>query len=223
MKEEIFLKLTENKLFASADQGRLRELLESKGYAEKEYSYGETVYSNGERKLGMIIKGSAKVYSPDGEKSVLLRTLNTGDVFGIATLFGNKTEKISRICAGRACTALLIDAETVAELLETDKSFMMAYIGFLSDRVRFLNKKIMYYTCGSAERRLAVYLLSSGKESVTPVIPMNALAELLDIGRASLYRSVESLTDTGFVVREGETFIIKDRKSLCKKYGIDDN
>ena len=80
--------------------------------------------------------------------------------------------------------------------------------------------KIMFYTSGSAERRLALYLDSFKTDTVTPDMPMNALSELLDIGRASLYRAIDSLVSDGFIKRDGDSILIIDRDKMLDFYKI---
>ena len=88
---------------------------------------------------------------------VLLRFLRAGDLFGIANLFSDEAS-VSTVRAETDCSCLLLTENAVRYLLDTDAGFRENYIGFLSGRVRFLNKKIGYLTAGSAERRLALYL-----------------------------------------------------------------
>ena len=68
------------------------------------------------------------------------------------------------------------------------------------------------YTGGSAECRLAMYLLDNQQDGVPPKVTlpfgMNKLAELLGIGRASLYRAMETLEKKGIVAREGKCIAI---------------
>jgi len=94
------------------------------------------------------------------------------------------------------------------------------YISFLSGRIRFLNRKIAFYTSGSAERRVALYLSSFNSDEIEPDIPMNSLCELLDIGRASLYRAFDKLTDDGFIKRDGDKINIVNRQAMLDYYKI---
>ena len=47
---------------------------------------------------------------------------------------------------------------------------------------------------------------------------MGALALMLDIGRASLYRAVDTLVSDGFIVKDGKSFILSDREKMLKNY-----
>lgn len=188
----------------------------------RDFEFGDLILSNTSesKNIGVLVSGSAFVHSHDGGKSVLLRKLYAGDLFGVATLFDSENKSISHITAGKSCRVLLIKSESVRFLLENDNEFMYSYISFLSERIKFLNRKILYYTAGSAERRLALYLMSFNADTVLPDLPMNALAELLDMGRASLYRAFDRLTEDGFITRNENIINIIDREKMIKFYNI---
>ncbi len=217
-------------LFHGADEKLLTSVLSdlsgSDFQSEKTFSAGEQILSgeSREKNLSVILEGKAQVLSPDKDRRVLLRTLEKGDVFGVAELFGEGDAGISRIEAVKKCRVLFIPESKMGILLERDKKLMYNYLSFLSCRIRFLGKRIACFTAGSAERRLAFYLDSlacEGKNedvSVTPEMSMGALALMLDIGRASLYRAVDTLSIDGFITKNGKDFIIKDREKMLKYY-----
>ncbi len=186
------------------------------------FSAGDTIYSPKSqfRALGFIIKGRAVVFSSDTAKDVILRTLNSGDSFGIANLFRPQKIYISRICAKNACTVLFIEASKMKELLETNMQIMHNYIGFLSDRISFLNLKIRFFTAGSAERKLALYLasLSTRDNEVMLENSIASLSDMLDIGRSSLYRAFERLEKDGFIKKQGRLIILKNIEKMINEY-----
>jgi len=222
MNQKILEILKASPIFSKASVENLSVALNEGTCFIIEYSSGSVVSPpEGVGKcVGIIFSGSAKVYSTDGDRNVLLRRMSEGDVFGVATMFGQGGDKISSIIAGRGCKVLFISYSAVAKLLESDAEFMYEYISFLSGRIRFLNRKISFYTSGSAERRVALYLSSFNSEEIEPDIPMNSLCELLDIGRASLYRAFDKLTDDGFIKRDGDKINIVNRQAMLDYYKI---
>lgn len=218
----LYLKSLKNTaLFRFCDLETLKNVLDE-NCTELTFESGSVIFepSISDRSLGVILSGIAKVHPNDSEKEVLLRKLYAGDVFGVTNVLNESSEKISRITAKSKCKVLFIENEAVRYLLENDKNFMYAYIEFFANRIRFLNRKILFYTAGSAERRLAAYLLSFGTKEVTPDVPMNSLADLLDIGRASLYRAFDHLSGDGLIRREKDTIIITSKEELKKIYNI---
>lgn len=222
MNEKILEILKNSPIFCKAEKNNLLHVLNAGSCVETEYPQGaRIVLPDGFGKcVGIIFSGNAKVYSNDGDRNVLLRRMRERDVFGVATLFGCDDGEISSIVAGRGCKILFISRLAVEKLLELDNAFMYEYISFLSGRIRFLNRKIAFYTSGSAERRVALYLSSFGSDQIEADLPMNSLCELLDIGRASLYRAFDKLTDDGFIIREGDKITIVNRQAMLDCYKI---
>ena len=101
------------------------------------------------------------------------------------------------ITAARLCEALLRD----------NPDFSMAYIRFLSDRIRFLNKRLAELSAPAVEQRLAKYL-SECDGRVSP--NMVALASSLGIGRASLYRMLDDFIRRGLIRKENHDILILD-------------
>jgi DNA-binding IclR family transcriptional regulator len=82
----------------------------------------------------------------------------------------------------------------------------------------YLNKKITVFTAGSAERKLACFMLDhiSGN-TFTPPTSMKRLSDMLGIGRASLYRAIDSLTECGAITektKDGMTVNIEKLKKI---------
>lgn len=187
-----------------------------------QYKPSEIIYSpeNPQKKLIIITGGSAEVFSADGQKKILLRTLETGDMVGIANLFSDEPF-VSNVIAKKACTALEIPQEDFRVCLKDDELLMQKYISLLSEKICYLNKKIICLTAGSAERRLAVYLDTiSPYNSFSLPVSLTSLSEMLDLGRASLYRAFDRLENDGFIKREGKKIIILEREKMLQYYTI---
>ena len=138
-------------------------------------------------------------------------------MFGIANLFSDEPY-VSEIRAHGACRVFMISEEAIRHLLENDSAFLYRYLAFLSGRIRFLNRKIGYLTAGSAERRLALYLVSLGRDSVRLDASISSLSELLDVGRASLYRAFDRLTEDGFLIKDGRNLTLLDADGMLRAY-----
>ena len=173
------------------------------------------------KKLIVFLSGEAEVYTADESRSTLLRRVRRGGIVGVANLFSDEGF-VSRIIAAKKCETLEISAEAVGRIIEEDKRMMRNYLVFLSNKICYLNRKIVTLTAGSAERRLAYYLSSCSEElggdSFTLPLPMNALAEALNLGRASLYRAEERLTNDGFLRRDGKKVTISHKEQMLQKY-----
>lgn len=170
--------------------------------------------------LFIILDGSASVYGRSKSQPVILNTLKKGRVFGMASLFGERCASTS-IVAKDNCIYAVIPQKCVEDMLKRDIGFTKNYVCFLSDKIRFLNKKITFFTSGSSEKKLAGYILSLPMENNTVRLEMNMskLAQNLDIGRASLYRAFDSLEENCFISRENNIIKITSPEEFRKIYG----
>ena len=167
--------------------------------------------------IGFLISGRAVVHTLDESKKVLLRFLFAGDALGVAGLFSEESE-ISKIYAETECKCVFFSEEAISKLLEISSVFRKNYIGFLSSRIRFLNQKIAYLTAGTAERKLALYLLTLGTGAVELKESIGSLSDLLDIGRASLYRAFDKLCDDGYLLKNGRQITILNSEAMLNAY-----
>jgi len=89
--------------------------------------------------------------------------------------------------------------------LRHDSRFTVNYIAFLSDRIKFLNKKIAAFTAGDGEKTLADYLLSLPENDGAVRLPsnMSRLSQYLNISRPTLYRAFSSLSERGIIEKNG--------------------
>ena len=168
--------------------------------------------------LGVVLAGKLQILSADAERSVVLRSITKGHIFGAASLFLENRAPVSRLLAQGDCSLLFLERDAVRELLLTAPAFMDAYLRFLAERVHFLNGKIRCFTAGSTERRLALWLAEQPEGAPFPVSSLTTLADTLDIGRASLYRALDKLEAEGLIARNGREMTVPSIESLLKKY-----
>ncbi len=208
-------------LFKGADEALLLSAIEAEKFVCKLFCSGETIYSpeDEEKRLIILRSGKAFVYSSDESRSLLLRTLEPGKTVGVANLFSNE-KFVSRIIADKKCETVEISAEAFGRLIERDSVMLYNYISFLSNKICLLNKKIVYLTAGSAERRLAVFLDAHASEIGSDSFPlqMNSLCEMLNLGRASLYRAADKLEADGSIKRDGKLITIFNKELMLSKY-----
>ena len=211
------------KLFEGVDEGILSSALESGEIEIFEYDAGEAIFSPADKrkKAVVFLSGSAEVYSADEGRSLLLRTFSRGNVAGVSNLF-SQDDFSSRVIAVKKCEVLEFSPEGFGKIIESDKRAMYNFVAFLSGKIRYLNRKIVTLTAGSAERRLAYFLDSSlpesTNESLEITVQMNALCEMLNLGRASLYRAADKLCEEGFIERNGKIIKVINRNGMMQKY-----
>ena len=203
-------------LFATADKQHLLALAQRA--TSVSFPAGAAIAESEGHRLGIVQSGRAEICSTDPQRSVVLRTLFAHDVFGAAALFCRNEDTLSRIRAACDCTCVFFEADAIRELLHTDNGFLDRYLSFLAGRVQFLNKKILCFTAGSAERRLALWLLSEEHDVILLPTTLTVLSDMLDIGRASLYRALDKLSAQGWITRKGREIRIQDYAALRDAY-----
>ncbi len=175
---------------------------------EKTYCKGDCIYTpqSAKKALAMVLEGHVRVW----QGRVPMNDLLPGDVFGVAALFGTDEDYPSTVVAESDCCILFIPQETVVRWMKEVPPVAQNYVGFLSDRIRFLNRRLSTLTAGQTDGKLWCYLLAHRDENsvVTVTGGMNELAERLDMGRSSLYRSLDSLTELGKIRRERKKIYI---------------
>ena len=198
----------ESKLFSKFDIDRFGEKIEFVTAKKGEALMTQKHFS---RCLALIIKGSASVtkISLDGRRTVINR-LSEGDVFGMATLFYEEAEFPSEIIAGNSLRLAVLPKEVVEEAFETSPEFAKAYVTLLSEKIIFLNKKISAYSEGDASEKVLRWILTRANGESELVLPcsVSKLAQMLGIGRASVYRAFDALQEQGIIGRIGKKIVL---------------
>jgi len=210
------------KLFAALTDAEITALYERSEL--KSYGSGEYIECRVPC-LPVIISGCAAVLGRNTEKnSVVLRLLKGGSVFGVSGLFSDEGGSISVIRAEKVTEALLIPQAVISELIHKNGDFAEGYIRLLGSKIRYLGSKIEAFTAGSAEARLAKHLLTlvcaedraEAEREIVLECSLSRLADMLNIGRASLYRAIDALTEKGFITHTDRRITVKDREALEK-------
>lgn len=166
--------------------------------------------------LPVMLEGRAAVVKHSG---VVLRLLAPGDIFGALSLFSDGDgSDISDVIAEGGASALLIPTAAIEHLIRTSGAFAESYIRMLNGKIRFLNDRICAFTAEDVSVRLAYHLLSavaeSGQKELRLDTSITRLADVLGIGRASLYRALAALEDAGLISRSERSIMIRDPEAL---------
>ena len=167
------------------------------------------------RALGLVLSGELRVtrLGADGRRRTHNRLL-PGDGFGAAALFGEAAADgafVTEVVAYKASTVQFIPEETLTALWRRDPRIADNYIRFLTERIRFLNRVMNGAGGGTAEDKLRRYLLSHSDKAGHVTLPcsLSGLSARLDVGRSSLYRALEDLSQSGFLQRNGKEIFIQ--------------
>ncbi len=209
-------------LFRGVAEETVKKALSDPLAAVRQYAKGEVVFDpeRFERSVGIVLAGRIRVFG-GGSPRYLMRTLTKGDPFGAAAVFSPDEVYVSRITAETKSRVIFFPQTLLARLLVEVPAVAENYIVFLSERVRFLNEKIRSLSSPSTEDALLNWLRKNavpgdgGYEARLPG-SYSALAEALNMGRASLYRALEDLEEKKKIEREGKIIRIPDLKALSR-------
>ena len=221
MISEYLLALRHCTLFEGIDSEAIIKMLENR-YTVQNYLNNEAVCTRSRfnDSIAIVLCGNVEVYK-DESKSVMLNRIGPSGFFGAAALFADKKEYVSVILAKGNCTVMFIPFEEFKDILAENSTFALNYIRFLSGRIEFLNKKIDEFTAPDACEKLVRFLLDKAVEADGKIIccvkSMVELSKTLDMGRASLYRSLEELEREKIITRNGKNIIIDDIDKLKKR------
>lgn len=163
--------------------------------------------------MGILLSGELQVVQPGGHGGrVVMNRLFPGQVCGVAALFGECAEYVTEVLAAADSRVLFIFQESLMQLMRADFRVAENYIGFLSGRIRFLNRRIAALTDGQSDDRLRRYLVEHVDAAGWVELPasMKELSQMLHMSRSSLYRSLDRLLEQGVVRREGKGLIVAD-------------
>ncbi len=205
--------LTTNPLFSVVNPITLEQMIRHRDCRFVTYHNDDVIFSedNYQRSLGVVIRGNALVYRLGHGTPVLLTSLSKGHMFGVAGIFSEEEKYVTRIIAKGMCQIFYFPLPLCEALLRDNSDFAMAYIQFLSDRIRFLNKRIAELSAPDAQKKLAQYL-SKCEERISP--NMAELATSLGMGRASLYRILDDFIHKGLIRKQNHDILILDPQGI---------
>lgn len=179
------------------------------------FKKGEIIYSAEAFPNAIAILASGKAFAvTNNEKSLHMKSFLPGTCFGAAAVFGGEAY-VSTIKAESDIKILFITEQELRNIFLKYPQTALNYITFLSDKIRFLNNKLGMLSCKSAEDTLLKYLYSATNSEGYAEIPksMTLLSKMLGIGRATLYRGLDTLEESGLILRENNRIkVIKNEK-----------
>ena len=189
-------------------------VVENTKFSLWEYLPGETIFSKKEyrKSLSLLIKGRATARKVHGGKDLTIRSFAPGEIFGVASLFCEEDEYVSEIRADSSCVIAFVPQEIVSDVFRQSPDAAIAYISLLSQKIRYLNDKLDNISAPSALSKLCYYLLENPETTVA----MQSLAQMLGVSRMTLYRSLDTLVENGWLLKDGKVLTVLDREALTR-------
>ncbi len=220
---DIIPSISQNGIFKGADKEIVCKYLSDKSLSICKYTSKETIISPDTKdvKIGIILNGTVEITSLESSSKVLLKTAGRGAMFGVANLYARDSLFPTCITARCDTEVLLIAPDAFRNMLESSPILMKNFLEFLTKKIVYLNKKIVSYTAGNAEQKVAYFLCENAVEGVVETdMSFCDIAIMLNMGRASLYRSFDSLEKEKIIERNGRIIKILDKTKLKNIYSI---
>ena len=210
-KEKTLGAIRASNVFGEVSKGALERLLSCE---TKKYVAGEFVSEDDKRSLGIVLSGRFNILSADGNR-VLMNTASAGSAICAATVFLDGAE-ISEICSATKGEILFVPRATVEELFCAFPETGVGYARFLSEKVLFLNKKILSFTSPRADVALASYIVENERNG-TMKLNISAASRRLCVGRTTLYRALSALEQDGIISYEKGIITVTDAIKLASR------
>ena len=96
---------------------------------------------------------------------------------------------------------------------------MKNFTSILSEKICYLNKKIVSYTAGSTDQKLAYFIGENSLDGVFCAdVSISDIAIMLNMGRASLYRAFHKLSEDGYIQKDGRKIHLQKKEALLQAY-----
>ena len=174
-----------------------------------------------QQSVGFVLSGKVTAYHVAAGHKFRMQQINAGSAFGAAALFCDSTDYVTQLRAATNCRIIFLPKPLIEASMQENYAMAENYIRFLSDRVRFLNRKIQTLITPDANAALASFLMSNCQQTdsqccVKLSVGVATLAEMLNLSRASLYRAFDALESQGLIQRSGKQITVLKYDALSR-------
>ncbi len=208
-------------LFKGCADDEIKSFFDRSGVNVISFAGGDTVSpemrANG---WAIVISGSVRIFSgSESGGTMLLNVVGSGQPFDISSLAGCAGSPVmSEVRAAGKCRVAFIGAMDTMLLMSEFPKVAANCMAFFCGRIAFLNRKIHTLSRATAEQKLADFLLSEfGVEGEKATVRIKSCVELavrLNLSRASLYRALGTLEQSGMILRSGKLIELMDVPAL---------
>ena len=204
-------------LFKEMEMSEIEELISKISPHVVDFSRGDTIYSptTFEKKIGFILEGKCEVrHSRKSGSGVVMNILGEGDSFGVLAAFSDN-EFPTEIVAAKSTKVMFFDKNSIISMVGSNTKTAANLIGFLVNRIEFLNENIFTFSGGNVEQKLAHYLITESKSKGESFdFNRKKAAEAISAGRASVYRALDTFAEAGVISYDSKKIYIIDPMGL---------
>ena len=202
-------------LLSDLDENTLSSIKKTLHFDVLEFEPGDLIYSDErfDKSVGFVLKGECTVERPKSDgQALILNILSDFDSFGILAVFSCEEKFPTQIRAKKKSRVLFLSKDGVVGLIQKSPQIALNIIKFMSNKISFLNDKILTFSSDNVEQKTANELLLMHRKNNGQSFALNCkkTAESLNYGRASLYRAIEALESKGIIKYENKIITILD-------------
>lgn len=198
-------------LFKDVGSREIDVLLQKIPYTIKNYHAGGIIRFQGDEydHLCIIVSGEVDAHIRHGNgKTIKIESLKAPDPLAAGILFADNNYLPVTVTAKTDASLLNISRETVLYLCRQYRSFLLAYMKDMGNKIVFLAEKIKHFQFNTIRQKIASYLLEQRSrqrlDSVTLSYTKETLAEIFGVTRPALSRVFGELAEDGIIQPEGK-------------------
>ena len=161
--------------------------------------------------VGIVIKGEIKIasFTLTGQE-IVYNIVKEGQMFGNNLIFSNYPHFRGTVIASSDGELILISKENLLKILQSNLSFLEAYLSSQAEFSKRLNNTIKLLSLSSAEERLLYYLKQNNPLKIKSI---SSLSESLYLSREATSRLVSKMVKEAKINRNGNMlYLPKDIK-----------
>lgn len=218
----LFEQLSQSPVFRGISAEEMESLLQDAQYKIKKYSKGDMVAFREDRceNLMIVMKGSVKgeMLDPSG-KSIKIEDIMAPYPIASAFLFGQRNQFPVNVTANEDVEIFSLAKESVVDLFQKNKVFLINYLNLISNRSQFLANKLMFLNFKTIKGKLANYILklaAPDKAQVTLPKSQSEMAQFFGVTRPSFARSLKEMEQEGLIETHRRDIKILNRQQLIR-------
>lgn len=203
-----------NQLFSHLTDSELLEIINH--CRIKEYSKGGIIHLQKQpcNSLGIVLDGDVLIQRLDDNGRVLtIVNLRVGESFGGNLIFADQVNYPMTVSANSNSTILHVDKETIVELCQKDKTFLVEFIRSISNKAILVSNKLNAVTMKSIRGKIIDFLSQEYtiQQSLRIKLPFSKKdwAESLGIPRPSLSRELSKMKADNLIDYSKNWILIK--------------
>lgn len=208
-----------NKLFSNLSDSELLELITYSRILE--YSKGTIIHLQKQpcTSLGIILEGDVVVQRLDDNGKVLtIVNLEVGESFGGNLIFADHGNYPMTVSANSDSVILHVNKETVIELCQKDKAFLIEFMRSISNKTILVSNKLNAVTMKSIREKIIDFLVYEYtiQQSLRIKLSLSRKdwAENLGIPRPSLSRELSKMKADNLIDYSRDWILIIDNRIL---------